>query len=190
MIRAARITDFGAINQLRNKLMLNLGKMSDANYRVSIQQSGFLLPLEELSLKKYEKNLPDYIIPEYKGNFAGFLHFDEKQGMDSKLKVTWLQPKLKAVYFSQPHAYISSIAVTPEAAGHGLGTVMVQAAEQRARTINAPYLFSFVVTAPVTNFPSMMLHEKNGFERIAVLDPQPLFGMENYQSILYAKPIK
>jgi len=46
-----------------------------------------------------------------------------------------------------------------------------------------------IVVSPVTNVASMMFHEKNGFERVALLEPTQSVGMAGFQNLLYGKQL-
>ncbi len=107
--------------------------------------------------------------------------------MPPETKTFWYRPDIKDVYYSNPHAYLYGIGVLPEINHHGVGTEMLQAAERQVRAKNIPWLFSEIVNAPVTNIASMLFHEKNGFERIALVDPTQAHDMEGFQNLVYGK---
>ena len=112
---------------------------------------------------------------------------DDLQDLDATMDVFWTKRSSKEQYLAQPHAYIYGIAVSPGTGRRGVATDLLRVVEEQAPERGASHLFSSVVTSPITNMPSMLFHEKHGFERWAVLQPCKLFDMDEYQSVLYAK---
>lgn len=189
MIRHATIADYDSIKKILNELALNVKKIGDRDYRYDVQRNGFLLH-SELTVEQFKKDLKKiYFIPEYHNKVVGYLRIDEEQELSNSSKIYWFKPEVKNVYFSKPHANIGGMGVLAEAKSHGIGAEMLLGAEREVRAKGIVYLFSLVALSPVTNMPSMMFHEKHGFERIAVSEPHPLFGMNGYQSFLYGKKL-
>lgn len=188
MIRQARITDFDAVVHIRESTALEIDRLGDADYRVEIQRSGFLLPTG-LSIEDFEKNLQDYIVAELEGRVAGYLRLTEEHDISPDTEAFWLRPDLKDVYYSSPHAYIYGIGVLSDVKGHGVAREMLQVAEQRVRARNIPWLFSVIVTSPVTNIASLLFHEKNGFERVALPGVTKEAGLDGFQNLVYAKSL-
>jgi ribosomal protein S18 acetylase RimI-like enzyme len=188
MIRKAQTADFDSVTRIRQSLALDLHKLGDTDYKVQIQRSGFLLPLG-LTIEEFLEDIEKYIVYVHDEEVVGYLRVDEEQEIGPDNEVIWFRPDLKDLYFSKPHADIGGVGVLPEASQHGLATKMLHEVEKQVHERGVAYLFSFVVLSPVTNFPSMMFHEKNGFERIAVLVPKSSYGMEGYQSLLYGKKL-
>jgi ribosomal protein S18 acetylase RimI-like enzyme len=84
--------------------------------------------------------------------------------------------------------------VLPQAKQRGVATEMLRAVERQVQARGVDWVFSFVVVTPVTNFASMMFHEKNGFERAAILGPDEYvtengFRLDVFQSFLYGKRV-
>lgn len=189
MIRQIRVEDYEKKEALRKKLELDLSRLNNIDYRVEIQRKGFL-PAVSPSKEDLEKDINKiWLVNDENGEITASLRIDEEQELMSTTIVSWLKPELKDVYFSQPHASVGFIGVDPNAQERGVGTALLKAAIEKIKAKGIDYLFSFVVLSPLTNFPSMMWHEKNGFERVAVSSPHPLFGMENYQSFLYGRKL-
>ncbi len=188
MIRQGELADFDAVVQIRESTALEIDRLDDADYRVHIQRNGFLLP-SGLSIEDFEADLPDYNVAEQEGRVVGYLRLTEEHDISTEAEAFWLKPGLKDVYYSDPHAYIYGIGVLPDAKQCGTGREMLQAAEQRARASNIPWLFSVIVTSPITNIASMIFHEKNGFERAAILEVAEEAGLEGFQNLVYAKSL-
>jgi len=188
MIRQAELADFDAIVHIRESVALDVDRLDDADYRVQIQRDGFLLPTG-LSLERFQAVLPSYSVAEREGQVAGYLRLQENQAMPPEADVFWLRPDLKDAYYSKPHAGIYGIGVLPEAKQHGVATEMLEVAERQVRARNVTWLFSEIVTSPVTNLASLIFHEKNGFERVALTEPTQAYGMEGFQDLLYGKQL-
>lgn len=142
------------------------------------------------SREDFKKDLNKiHLVYDVNGKAVAFLRIDEEQEMDINTGAHWVVTDLKSVYFSKPHAGLGGISVLPEFGRTGIATNLLESTVNLLRKKDIKYLFSFVVISPITNFPSMIWHEKIGFERIAILNPDSLFGMDNYQSILYGKKL-
>ncbi|MGC1176652.1 MAG: GNAT family N-acetyltransferase [Candidatus Saccharimonadales bacterium] len=189
MVRSAELTDYDSIVQIREDLAVDISSLGESEYRVQIQQNGFLLPLG-LSIEEFEQDLSQYIVSALDGEVVGYLRLDldEEREIEPEETVSWFNNNLKDLYFSTPHANIGGVGVQMGTKRTGLGTALLQDAEQQAYAMRIPYLFSSVVSSPITNFASILFHEKNGFERVAIYSTQVKYlGMAYFQSILYAK---
>jgi ribosomal protein S18 acetylase RimI-like enzyme len=186
MIRQAKLSDFDAIVHIRESVALDITRLEDKDYRVQIQRSGFLLPTG-LGIEEFRADVSSYSVAEREGQVAGYLRLTEEQEVPPEAEAFWLRPDIRDVYYSRPHAYIWGIGVLPEAKHHGMATEMLQTAERQSRARNAPWLFSEIVTSPVTNLASLLFHEKYGFERIALGEPKQAYGMEGFQNLVYGK---
>ena len=168
--------------------MLDPTRLTDPEYRVRLQARGFLLPLA-LSVDEFCKDAEKYTLFEHEREVLGYMLVDDCQELSTEMDVVWLQRSSQEQYLAKPHADIRGIGVSPEAGRRGVATKLLHATEDRARARDISHLFSFVVISPVTNVPSVLFHEKNGFDRWTVLEPCSLFGIDDYQSILYAKSL-
>jgi plastocyanin/ribosomal protein S18 acetylase RimI-like enzyme len=189
MVRPARKDDAEAIQQLQKSLTLSTDKLGDKAYRAKIQAEGFLITNHLIQETFDAELLERYIVSEHEGKLVGYLRIDEAPEMTTDTNAYWLQPEWEKRYFSMPHACISRLAVMPEARKSGFAKDMLEQAIQKLQAKQVKNLFSFVVLSPVTNTVSLLFHEKSGFERVAITSPRPLFQMEGYQSILYAKAL-
>jgi len=112
-----------------------------------------------------------------------------RQSITSDANIHWLRSDLKEAYYAQPHVKINWLGVLPEAKRLGVATEMLRAAEKRLRIQGVPWLFSAIVSAPVTNIASLLFHEKHGFERIALTEPVEIWGLAGFQNLHYVKQL-
>jgi len=188
MIRQAQAEDYEAIKKIKSSLKIDHSKLDKREYRVSLQKNGFLVP-SNLEKSDFEKHLQKiFLVYEQESEIIGYIKIDTEQSMTKDSKPTWFHKAMESIYFSSPHTEITPIAVSPAAKQKGVGTALLQEAikrlQQRKEVL---YVFSFIVLFPITNLPSMIFHEKSGFDRIAVTSYLDAYGLTNYQSILYAK---
>ncbi len=189
MIRNATRSDYFAIKHIKEVNGLIVEDLEDIDYKIRIQKSGFLLkgvyPKEQM-----EKDLQKiYKVYEHNKEVVAFIRVDETQEMKRESNAFWFKPELKEAFFALPHADIGGLAVLPHTTNSGIATKLLEFVIPEIARKSIPYVFSFVVLSPVTNVPSMLFHEKNGFERIAVNTVPKLFGMKMFQSILYGRKI-
>ena len=193
MIRQAQVEDYEAIKEMKSSLGIDRSQLDKREYSVSLQKKGFLLfpYLEKSQFEDYLRKL--FLVYEDKNNVIGYIVVDSEQELEMKKgsnNLVWFRKDIEPIYFSHPHANISVIAVSPVSQYKGVGTCLLQEVAKRiTQGGEIPYLFSFVVSSPITNFPSMLFHEKMGFDRIAFTYYTEIFGLKNYQSILYGKEL-
>ena len=189
MVRQATEHDYSAIKAIKEKLALEVSNLTDLAYKLHVQQQGFLLksPYTEEDMKTDLQKV--YVVYEHEGKVVGYLRIDEEQEMRKEADALWFRPELKDVFFAKPHADIGGIAVLPGDEQKGFASQMLAHVEKELQAKGISYVFSFIVLSPVVNFPSMMFHEKNGFERLALVPAPELFVMKNFQSFLYGKKL-
>lgn len=189
MIRRATAQDYEAIKSLKQVLGIQREKLRDQQYKFLLQKKGFLL-FPDLEKSDFERDLKKFfLVYEINNVVAGYIVIGTEQEMKEESSAYWLNENFKSTYFAHPHADINVIVVSPDANHKGVGTALLKAVEQEIRKQNIPYLFSLVVLSPLTNVPSLLFHEKHGFDRIAITSYPELFGIKNYQSILYGKKL-
>src|ERR1035437_6868928 len=113
MLREARISDFAAIAQIKEAVMLDPEKLADPEYRVRLQARGFLLPLP-LIADEFHDDVGQYTVFEHEGKVIGYSLVDDGQELDAKMKVFWLYQGLQEQYLAKPHADLRGISVSPE----------------------------------------------------------------------------
>lgn len=189
MIRQATKQDFEEIYKIRQSLGLKRENLTDTEYRRSIEKNGFLL-FSELERTEFENDLEKiFLVAEEEGKIVGYIRIDTEQELKDESHATWIRADVKPFYSSHPHADIGGIAVLPGNSHKGIGSCLLEAAEDEVRKKGVAYLFSFVVSAPIINKASIVFHEKHGFERIAIISVEELFELKNYESILYGKRV-
>ncbi|MFH0750097.1 MAG: GNAT family N-acetyltransferase [Candidatus Gottesmanbacteria bacterium] len=185
MIRIATKGDYGCVKSLKDASALHIEDIKDTSYRLSIEINGFLLN-GEYSIEDHIRDLQKiFLVYEYEGKVVGFVRIDDKPEMKETNNIYWFRPAMKSIYFSIPHADIGGIMVATTVRNMGFASMMLQEAIFKIKDKNIKYLFSFVALSPVTNIPSLLFHEKNGFERIAIVTHASLFHMNHYQSFLF-----
>lgn len=188
MIRRAEAQDFGAVSRIRESLALDIGRLSNAIYRLQIQRSGFLLP-DDTSEEEFASTSDSYELAEQDNKVLGYVRLVNEQDISEHEVAYWYKPEMKAAYYADPHAYVAGIGVLPESKGQGIAAELLKAAERRVRAQEIPWLFSEIVASPVTNIASMIFHEKNGFQRVAIGRPREVVGIRGFYEILYAKQL-
>jgi ribosomal protein S18 acetylase RimI-like enzyme len=188
MIRQAQIEDYEPIKKIKHSVGIDRSKLDNREYRVSLQKGGFLL-FANLEKRDFEKDLRKiFLVYEQEGEIIGYVRIDTEPEVEKDGDPIWFQQDLEPVYLSYPHANIGGIAVSPATKQKGIGTALLQEAIKRIKQREmVSYLFSAVVFSPITNLPSILFHEKSGFDRVAFVNFQNLYNLENYQCVLYGK---
>jgi ribosomal protein S18 acetylase RimI-like enzyme len=190
MIRRVSQRDYNDILLIKKTLLLDSAKINDSSYRVKTEQSGFFLYKKSQTKEEFAKDVEKiHFVYEEEERVKGYLRIDEEQEMDKSIEAFWFCPELKDLYFSFPHAAMGGIGLLPEVAHKGIAKELFMAAITEVKKKKIPFLFSFVALSPMTNIASMLFHERNGFERIALSMVPKMFGLKNYQSILYGKKL-
>jgi N-acetylglutamate synthase-like GNAT family acetyltransferase len=110
--------------------------------------------------------------------------------LDDEYK-TWFDPELKDIYYHSSAAMnMHTLAVHPHSKQTGVATALSTELERQLLTKGITYLFSIITIGPLTNCPSLLLHTKLGFERVAMSRPRDMFNLKNYLSVLLCKRIK
>ncbi len=189
MIRQARESDFEEIITLRKTLAIEIDNLSNQTYRLSVQKSGFLLkkpyPKEEY-IKDLQKT---FLVANKNEQILGYSRIDEKQEMDKEDIALWYNPNLEKEYFSLPHRSINAIGVLPHVKRQGIATSLLNRIIEEITKEQIPYVYSSVIISPITNLPSLLFHEKHGFDRIALISEPEVYGMKNFSSVLYRKTL-
>lgn len=188
MIRQAEVADFEAVTHVRESLALDIGRLDDPAYRLQIQRSGFLLPGGSTE-EEFTSASVNYGLAERDDKVIGYVRVESEQDISEGEITHWHRPEMQEVYYTDPHAYVWGIGVLPELKGQGVAAELLEAAEKRTRAQGIPWLFSEIVASPVTNIPSMIFHEKNGFQRVAIGMPREHLDMRGFHEVLYAKQL-
>lgn len=189
IIRSAETSDYEAVVSIRDVLALDVSRLNEPGYIDAVERSGFLMPVE-IPQDDFKKCASDHIVCELGNKVVGFLRLDSSQEMDEEEVPVWVNPDMESLYWDMPHASIGKIAVLPDAGRRGIASSMLTEAERRAKERGASHLFSFIVTCDSpTNYPSIQFHTRNGFQKMAPLEPQAAYGIPDYVATLYGKKL-
>ena len=188
MVRHVTEKDYDTIQEIRHPYILDIDNLSDQEYRWKMQKSGFVGEFTPVEFKEDLHHL--FLVDEDKSGILGYLRIDSDREYKDNDKKVWFSEAFKQSYFEGNHAEIGMIGTREDAKRIGVATGLLDFAMIELQKKKIPYLFSIVAISPLTNFPSMMIHEKWEFIRAAVSSPHHHFDMDNYQSILYAKTIQ
>jgi ribosomal protein S18 acetylase RimI-like enzyme len=190
-IRQVKATELDEILKLINSNVLDPAKISDRVYTSRLESEGFLIgSLSKEELKKMLDQI--FLVVATKQKIIGYLRIDEKIDADFKELdlegfVDWVHTDFKKYYYQLPHFEIGGVLVSKDFGRKNIGASLLYKAMEKLKYRNLKYLFSFVPVAPIRNEPSLKFHLKNGFKIIAKLQPQQLWGMNHYQSVLLMK---
>lgn len=188
MIRQATVDDYQSIQQIRSKIGLQREKLQEELYLQKVEKEGFLL-YPTISLDEYKEEIQQlFLVFVEESIVKGFIHIDTAHAISSSSPVVWNNEEIKNIYFSNPHAYVSGIAVDPQFAHHGIATQLLQEAIKHLSQ-ETKNLFSIVVVSPVHNTPSIVFHGKNGFKEVGRIAYAHRADLDNYKSIVYAKKL-
>jgi len=182
-IRNAKETDYKGISLLRKDIVLS--SQTNPSQFNKLEDAGFVIG--EYTREEFLHDLNKiFLVAEVKQRIAGYVILsDEKEFFDNDYKI-WLDKKYKVEYFGKKSIELKVIN-TGLNQGKGVGTALLYEAMKFAKKQNKLFLFSIVTTAPVINLPSIKFHLKHGFSVSAIRRPGNLFGLENYQCILFRK---
>jgi GNAT superfamily N-acetyltransferase len=189
MIRQAQKEDLENFMKFRTPLSIDVDKLQESKYKLEISRRGFLLPgydendflehLKEIFLLDIEEN----------GEINGYIRIDHVTPELNKENSFFYNDKLMEEFFKENAYETGAIGVREDMVGKGIGKNLLEQGIKILKEKGIKYLFAFVVISPITNYPSLMFHDKYGFERIAMLKPGIMFGMKNYQSVLFCKTL-
>jgi ribosomal protein S18 acetylase RimI-like enzyme len=193
MIRKATPNDLERIYSLYRANSLNISNVTDPTYAAKIQQDGFLLALEDKTelLERIQNNFL-FNVYEIEQKVVGFLNINKEIYFPEDAdNIIWFDDELKRSYYHNNSSItLHEIVVDPSFKGQGFGRELLENSLNTLKEKHYTDLFSIVAFAPLTNCASIIFHTRNGFERTCVSMPDDLFGLQNYQSVLFHLPIK
>jgi len=193
MIRKATINDLENIYSLYQANSLDISRATDAAYATKVQHDGFLVALDNKDDIR-ERIQTNFLFNVYglDGKVAGFITINKEVYFpEDSDNIMWFNNKLKAIYYhSDTFMTLHEIIVDQTYKGKGIGKMLLEDSLKTLKEKKYTDLFSIVTTGPVTNCASLLFHTRNGFERACVSMPDDLFGLKNYQSLLFHKQIK
>jgi len=192
MIRRALLSDLDNVYDLYSIQSTDISQINNSEYSAQVQTNGFIVPLESKeSIKDQIQNHFLFNVYESDGEITGFIDFNKEIYFPEEAdNIIWLDKKLKDVYFHDDSSIaLHEIVVNKEHRGKGVGRKLLENAISELSSRKYQHIFSIVALSPLTNCPSIIFHTKNKFERVCVTMPINLFGLENYQSLLFYKKI-
>jgi len=192
MIRKALLSDLDSVYELYCSQSVDASQIRSSEYSTQIQKNGFIFPLENReTIKDQIQNHFLFKVYESDGKIIGFIDFNKEIYFPEEANnCIWLDKKLKDVYFHDDSSIaLHEIVINKEHRGKGIGKKLLENAIDELSTKKYQHIFSIVALSPLTNCPSIIFHTKNKFERVCATMPINLFGLENYQSLLFYKKV-
>lgn len=193
MIRSAVKNDVDSVYRIYKQHTLDISKIDDSEYLNSVQKNGFYLDLSSKQdiANRLEKS-EMYMVSENNDDVDGFIDVNKEIYFPREAtNAHWMNSDIKINYYDGLMSItLHLIAVEKSKCGNGIASALYQNAENRLRKKGYEYIFSIISSGPVLNCASLLFHTKNGFKRACVTAPLPLFGFDNYESILLYKDLR
>lgn len=192
MIRKANVKDLKQVKRLHDLYVLDVSRLSNPNYIAKVKKEGFTVSpgKSDLSRRIHESQIFD--VYEIDGKIAGYIDINKEVYFPEEAdNIVWVDPKLKTLYFKgKDTTCLHHIAVLPEHKKKGVASKLFKNSLEKLRTKGVKYLFAIITTGPVANKPSIVFHQKMGFIKACETKPIDLFGLKNYESVLFYRKIK
>ncbi len=192
MIRKATINDLEQIHSLYKEYSLDISHSGDIGYATKFQRDGFLIAVENKEdIAKRIQNDTLYDVFEENNKIAGFININKEIYFPEEAdNIIWFDNESKQKYFHADTAItLHEIIIDQVYKGNGIGKQLLEYSLRKLKEKDYTDLFSIIALAPLTNCASLLFHTRNGFERACVTMPIELFGLKNYQSLLFHKKI-
>jgi predicted GNAT superfamily acetyltransferase len=190
-IAPAKTTDIGGIKKIYEFFKLDVSRVGDPNYCNMVQQRGFTVSTgssDDLGERLNSSTLLN-VAKNNRGMIIGYIDISKEEYFpESADDMIWLSKTAKQKYYHSDKA-ITLHHIASSSQNKGTATKLYYDAENRLKNSGYKYIFSIVTTSPLTNLPSIAWHTKNGFKRVCTHPPINLFGLKNYQSVLFCKKI-
>lgn len=191
MIREAKSTDSEQIKSIINNYILDREKLDDFVYCAKKQRDGFIATadFEDLQEKVHSSKL--FNVYEKEETICGFIVANRELYFPEEAQnIIWLDKNAKEVYFhGEKSIELHYIAVEPSYKNKGVATKLFEQSISELKNEGFTDLFSIVALGPLTNCSSIIWHTKRGFKRVCVTMPFDIFGMKDYQSILFHREL-
>lgn len=185
----ATFDDAPQLQQLHGKFVLDTNRLNDDKYEADVQKNGFTVSAGEGSIRGRIQASHLLLVDVEDSRILGYIDVNpETYFPEDADNIIWFCEALKHTHYHDKHAIVlHHIAATTS--GKGVATRLLEDALTRLKSQGYQHLFSIVTTAPVTNCASVIWHTRNGFSRACVSLPDDLFGLKNYQSVLFYRSI-
>lgn len=192
MIRKATSEDIDSIWSIYSSIVFDVNKIDNHEYSSTAQKNGFIISestKEEVASRITSSQ--DFQLYEEGGEIQGFLDINKETYFPEEAdNIIWFDENLKEEYFhGNNNTALHLIALNQNARNKGIASSLFNTSLNKLKDSNLKYLFSIITIGPVTNCPSLVWHEKNGFKRVCVTMPIELFGLKDYMSLLLCKTI-
>lgn len=190
MIRKADLSDLDQIWEINTSYFLDIAKLNNSDYVTLMQKQGLLLELETKTEFGSRINTDTlFSVYEQDEKILGFIDINKEIYFPKEAdNIIWLKDGLREHYFDDPKSTVlHTIAVKRENMGKGIASQLLEYAVSELKKQQFKNLFSIIVFGSLTNCSSLLFHSKNGFRRACVSMPMDLFGIKNYQSLLFVK---
>ena len=190
VIRSARKDDSAAIAAL-----FRISSDGLADYIWSRMDDGSGRPLLEIGRARYERegvafSYQNCIIAEREGAVIGMVHCFAMESAPEAGSDPDPDPVLAPYAALEDHGslYISGVAMIPEQRGKGIGSMLLSAAEKRARSLGLPRLSLICFDA---NESAMRLYQRLGFRAVdrRPLVPHPTLKYRNGDAVLMVRAL-
>ncbi len=101
-------------------------------------------------------------------------------------ELAWKENNFIEKIMNKNHIFINIISTHKDYMGQGIGKFMYESIFAK---LPASFLSAFIVAKPIANERSLIFHEKQGFQKIAILKKDSFLDFKNYESILMGKEI-
>lgn len=191
MVRKATSEDLEQIQKLHDQYILDISKVYDPEYGTRVQKNGFTVSSEENNLLKRIQESLIFNVSVVDEKFAGYIDINKEIYFPEEAEnIIWLDLESKNVYFHRDDATVlHHITVSPNFKGKGIASELLNKSLEELKKKSYRHLFSIVTSGPLTNCASILFHTKMGFKRVCVTKPIDLFGLKNYESLLFYKQI-
>jgi len=192
MIRKAKVEDLEQIYPLYKRYALDISKVNDISYSSKIQKEGFFIDLSDKEdCKKRIRSSLIFNVLEDNKKIVGFIDINKEIYFPEEApNIVWLNKEAKFEYFKGKNSTVLHlIAVEPRYRGKGVADELLQNSEEELKKKGYKNIFAIVTTGPLKNNPSISFHNKMGFKKVCETKPIDLFGLKDYESVLFRKTI-
>lgn len=192
MIRKATLDDLDLIYSLYKSYSLDISRIDDPEYATYVQMNGFLIDLE--NKQRFEERIKNNLLFNvfYQSReILGFVVVNKEIYFPKEAdNIIWFDKRLKDAYFhSDKSTVLHEIIVDRYHTRKGIGSQLLEFSIKKLGGLGYTDLFSIVATGPLTDCPSILFHTKSKFKRACVTKPIDLFGLKNYESLLFHRDI-
>ena len=190
MIRKATVDDIPSIYKLSHQSALDLQKLEDFDYQLVIQKQGFAVV--RYTIKDYKRLLETatyFFVYEEDNKIIGYIIVNSELNCEDENRY-WFDKSVKERVYSAKTLLLYKIGVAVDFAGKSIATRLIKHIEKMMIADHYSGIVSIVTSNPLTNVPSILLHTKNEFNRVAVsIEPELHGGLENYTYLMFYKEL-